>query len=85
MTLDGPEEPLRLLARADAAMYRAKHHDRSAIEIFDADLQRHMIEREDIETALSGALADPAGGGLCAALSAGRRCRLRSAGRSSRR
>ena len=51
MTLDGPEEPLRLLARADAAMYRAKHHERSAIEIFDADLQQQMIEREDIETA----------------------------------
>ena len=64
MTLDGPEEPLRLLARADAAMYRAKHHDRSAIEIFDADLQRQLIEREDIEAALRAALADPAGGGL---------------------
>jgi diguanylate cyclase (GGDEF)-like protein len=64
MTLDGPEEPLRLLSRADAAMYRAKCHDRSAIEIFDADLQQEMIEREDVESALSIALADPAGGGL---------------------
>jgi diguanylate cyclase (GGDEF)-like protein len=64
LTLDGPEEPLRLLARADAAMYRAKCHDRSAIEIFDADLQREMLEREDIESALGLALADPAGGGL---------------------
>jgi diguanylate cyclase (GGDEF)-like protein len=64
LTLDGPEEPLRLLARADAAMYRAKHHERSAIEIFDADLQHQMIEREDIETALTAALADLAGGGL---------------------
>ncbi|MEY2433320.1 MAG: hypothetical protein QOC92_3045 [Acidimicrobiaceae bacterium] len=64
LTLDGPEEPLRLLARADAAMYRAKFHDRSAIEIFDADLQQQMIEREDVETALTAALADPAGGGL---------------------
>ena len=64
ITLDGPEEPLRLLARADAAMYRAKFHKQSAIEIFDADLQRQMIEREDVETALTAALADPAGGGL---------------------
>jgi len=64
MTLDGPEEALRLLARADAAMYRAKSHERSAIEIFDADLQREMIEREDVESALSTALADPTGGGL---------------------
>jgi diguanylate cyclase (GGDEF)-like protein len=64
LTLDGPEEPLRLLARADAAMYRAKHHERSAIEIFDAGLQQQMIEREDIEAALRAALADPSGGGL---------------------
>ena len=59
MTLDGPEDPLRLLARADAAMYRAKGHDRSAIEIFDVDLQQEMVEREDVESALSRALADP--------------------------
>jgi diguanylate cyclase (GGDEF)-like protein len=64
LSLDGPEEPLRLLARADAAMYRAKHHERSAIVIFDADLQKQMIEREDVETALAEALADPCGGGL---------------------
>ncbi|MEO5840544.1 MAG: EAL domain-containing protein [Acidimicrobiales bacterium] len=59
LTLDGPEDPLRLLARADAAMYRAKQHDASRIEIFDSDLQRQMIEREDVETALIAALADP--------------------------
>jgi diguanylate cyclase (GGDEF)-like protein len=64
VTVDGPQEPLRLLARADAAMYRAKRHERSAIEIFDADLQRQMIEREDIESGLTAALADPDGGGL---------------------
>jgi diguanylate cyclase (GGDEF)-like protein len=56
LTLDGPEDPLRLLARADAAMYRAKQHDHSAIEIFDAELQQQMVEREDIETALTAAL-----------------------------
>jgi diguanylate cyclase (GGDEF)-like protein len=64
LSLDGPEEPLRLLARADAAMYRAKGHETSAVELFDADLQRQMIERKDIETALAAALADPDGGGL---------------------
>jgi diguanylate cyclase (GGDEF)-like protein len=64
LTLDGPEEPLRLLARADAAMYRAKQHEGSAIEIFDADLQQQMIERVDIETALAAALTDLSGGGL---------------------
>jgi diguanylate cyclase (GGDEF)-like protein len=64
LSIDGPEDPLRLLARADAAMYRAKYHERSAIEIFDADLQQQMIEREDIESALAAALANPGGGGL---------------------
>ncbi|MEY2456018.1 MAG: hypothetical protein QOK06_1112, partial [Acidimicrobiaceae bacterium] len=64
LTLDGPEEPLRLLARADAAMYRAKYHKESSIEIFDADLQQQMVERFDIETALTAALKDPTGGGL---------------------
>ncbi len=64
LNLDGPEDALRLLARADAAMYRAKHHDHSAIEIFDADLQRAMLEREDVEAALAEALAQPDGGGL---------------------
>jgi diguanylate cyclase (GGDEF)-like protein len=64
LTLDGPEEPLRLLANADAAMYRAKLHERSAIEIFDTNLQQEMIKREDVESALSASLADPAGGGL---------------------
>jgi diguanylate cyclase (GGDEF)-like protein len=64
LSLDGPEEPLRLLARADAAMYRAKHHEHSDIAIFDADLQRQMDEREDIETALTAALSDSSGGGL---------------------
>jgi predicted signal transduction protein with EAL and GGDEF domain len=64
LTIDGPDEPSRLLARADAAMYRAKHHDRSAIEIFNVELQQQMIVREDVEVALKAALADPAGGGL---------------------
>jgi len=39
-------------------------HERSAIEIFGASLQRQMLEREDVEAALTEALADPTGGGL---------------------
>jgi EAL domain-containing protein (putative c-di-GMP-specific phosphodiesterase class I) len=62
MSLDGPEDPIGLIGRADAAMYRAKRHKGSAIEIFDADLQDQMVKRTDIELALSGALADPTGG-----------------------
>ncbi|MDX6234340.1 MAG: hypothetical protein QOH68_3440, partial [Nocardioidaceae bacterium] len=64
LILDGPDDPLRVLARADAAMHRAKQNERSAIEIFDAALQQQMIEREDIESALAAALGDPTGGGL---------------------
>jgi diguanylate cyclase (GGDEF)-like protein len=64
LSLDGPEDPLRLLARADAAMYRAKHNGASAIEMFDDELQQQLVQREDIETALTAALADPTGGGL---------------------
>jgi diguanylate cyclase (GGDEF)-like protein len=64
MPLDGPEDALSLLGRADAAMYRAKHHERSAIEVFDADLQRQLLDREEVSTALAVALADPAAGGL---------------------
>jgi diguanylate cyclase (GGDEF)-like protein len=64
MTLDGPEDPLRLLARADAAMYRAKQHEGSAIEIFDVELQRQMVARDEIETALTAALVAHDGGGL---------------------
>lgn len=64
LALDGPEDPLVLLARADSAMYRAKRHKRSAVEIFDVKLQREMLERADIEASLSLALADPTGGGL---------------------
>ena len=64
MPLDGPEESLSLLGRADAAMYRAKHHSRSAVEVFDADLQRQLVDREEIAAALAVALAEPAAGGL---------------------
>lgn len=64
MSLDGPEEPLTVLGRADAAMYRAKRHERSAIEVFDAVLQSQLLEREEIRSALAEALAEPTAGGL---------------------
>ena len=64
MALDAPEDPLMLLGRADAAMYQAKHHGRSSIEVFDDDLELHILERQDIEAALTVALHDPDGGGL---------------------
>jgi diguanylate cyclase (GGDEF)-like protein len=62
LSLDGPEDPIGLISRADAAMYRAKKHNGSAIEIFDTDLQDELVKRTDIEVALAGALEDPAGG-----------------------
>jgi diguanylate cyclase (GGDEF)-like protein len=64
LSLDGPEDPIELIARADAAMYRAKQHHGSAIELFDAELQAELMHRVDIEAALGAALALPDGGGL---------------------
>ncbi|MCU1591123.1 MAG: hypothetical protein JWP11_2379 [Frankiales bacterium] len=64
LSLDGPEDPAQLLARADAAMYRAKQHNGSAIELFDAELQAELLQRVDVEAALGDALAQPDGGGL---------------------
>jgi diguanylate cyclase (GGDEF)-like protein len=64
LSLDGPEEPAQLLARADAAMYRAKAHQGSCIELFDSQLQSELIRRVDIETALAAALVAPDSGGL---------------------
>jgi diguanylate cyclase (GGDEF)-like protein len=63
-SLDGPEDPARLIARADTAMYRAKARAGSAIEIFDPSLQDSLVKNREIELALTEALADPAGGGL---------------------
>jgi predicted signal transduction protein with EAL and GGDEF domain len=48
---------LRILARADAAMYRARHQERSAVEVFDTSLAQQMAEREDVERALAPGLA----------------------------
>jgi predicted signal transduction protein with EAL and GGDEF domain len=64
LSLDGPEDPIRLLARADSAMYRAKDNSGSSIEIFDAALQKDVEFRTDIEAALATALSNRGGGGL---------------------
>ncbi|MDX6198687.1 MAG: hypothetical protein QOJ79_1838 [Actinomycetota bacterium] len=64
LSLDGPEDPVALIARADAAMYRAKLHRGSAIELFDADLQAELLRRVDVEAALAAALTQAHGGGL---------------------
>jgi diguanylate cyclase (GGDEF)-like protein len=64
MALESGDEPLRLLARADLAMYKAKDSGGSSIEVFDGELQAQLLNREDIQQALTTALAEPDGGGL---------------------
>jgi diguanylate cyclase (GGDEF)-like protein len=61
---EGTDDPQRFLANADAAVHRAKALQGSAIEVCDATLLRQMLEREQIEQALTKALASPGGGGL---------------------
>ena len=58
-------DPLVLLSQADEAMYRAKRHERSGIEIFDETLRQEAAERIATERALTAALRDADGGGLC--------------------
>jgi predicted signal transduction protein with EAL and GGDEF domain len=61
---NGTDDPHRFLANADAAVHRAKGRQGSAIEVFDAALERQMLEREHLEQALTEALASADGGGL---------------------
>ena len=62
--LDGAaDDPSQLLARADLAVYRAKHAGSSRVEIYDESLQKALIERAAIEQDLHGAL-DNGGIGL---------------------
>ncbi len=62
--LDGAaDDPSQLLARADLAVYRAKHSGNSRVEIYDESMQRALLERAEIEQDLHGAL-DLAGDGL---------------------
>ncbi len=62
--LDGAaDDPSQLLARADLAVYRAKHSGNSRVEIYDESMQRALLERAEIEQDLHGAL-DAGGDGL---------------------
>ncbi len=50
------ERPEQILRDADLAMYRAKTLGKSRQEIFDGDMQHHMLFRLELETDLRGAL-----------------------------
>ncbi len=55
---DDGVEPEELLRKADIALYRAKAEKRSALRFFEADMDRHVLERSAMETALRQAIAD---------------------------
>ena len=62
--LDGAaDDSSQLLARADLALYRAKHAAHSRVEIYDESLQQELIARAQIEEDLHAAL-DHGGAGL---------------------
>ena len=50
------EHPEQILRDADLAMYRAKTLGKSRQEIFDGDMQHHMLFRFELESDLRGAL-----------------------------
>ena len=50
------EHPEQILRDADLAMYRAKTLGKSRQEIFDGDMQHHMLLRFELESDLRGAL-----------------------------
>ncbi len=56
LALDGHEDPMQLLARADLAVSRAKQRGRCHVEQYDESLQRALLERADVEQALAVAL-----------------------------
>jgi predicted signal transduction protein with EAL and GGDEF domain len=56
LALDGHEDPMQLLARADLAVNRAKQRGRGRVEQYDESLQRALLERADVEQALAVAL-----------------------------
>jgi diguanylate cyclase (GGDEF)-like protein len=58
----GADDSSQLLARADLALYRAKHAN-SRVEIYDESLQQALIARADVERDLRDAL-DAGGQGL---------------------
>jgi diguanylate cyclase (GGDEF)-like protein/PAS domain S-box-containing protein len=48
----GSETPIELLRYADRAMYRAKEHGNTRVEVFDARMQQHAARRLELESAL---------------------------------
>ncbi len=62
--LDGAaNDPSQLMARADLALYRAKHTPNSSVEIYDESMQQALIARAGVEQDLHAAL-DRGGEGL---------------------
>jgi diguanylate cyclase (GGDEF)-like protein/PAS domain S-box-containing protein len=48
----GSETSIELLRSADTAMYRAKEHGNTRVEVFDARMEQHAARRLDLESAL---------------------------------
>lgn len=53
---DATDLPDEVMRRADAAMYRAKDDGRGRVAVFDAELQRHLAHRMDLDQRLRWAL-----------------------------
>ncbi len=53
---DGETDGLALLEQADVAVFRAKTRGKGRVELFDAELQRQLEERSEIERALAEGL-----------------------------
>jgi diguanylate cyclase len=57
-SLDGGTDADRLLAEADAAVYRAKSAGRARVEVFDESLRRDLHEQANFESAVLQGLRD---------------------------
>jgi diguanylate cyclase (GGDEF)-like protein len=57
-SMDGGTDADRLLAEADAAVYRAKSCGRGRVEVFDESLRSELYERANFETAVRAGLRD---------------------------
>lgn len=57
MAQDGETDGMALLEQADVAVFRAKTRGKGRVELFDAELQRQLEERSEIERALAEGMA----------------------------